>query len=85
MIKKRKSSDDRSKDVEMKITEILSEAADIVQELMMGLNETSVFPENCETSEYSVTNENGVLMIPTKFKVDGKKLFVEIHFGLTTV
>ena len=69
----------------MKITEILSEATDIVQEVMMGLNETSVFPENCETNEYSVTNENGVLMIPTKFKVDGKKLFVEVRFALSAL
>lgn len=68
----------------MKANEILQEARDIIIEQMMGCTNSSIFPENCETNDYSITEENGSILIPTKFTTNGKRIFVEIHLNLTS-
>lgn len=69
----------------MKANEILQEATDIIIEQMMGCTNSSVFPENCETLDYSITCDDGVISIPTKFKSNGRRIFVEVHLNLADI
>lgn len=62
---------------------ILIEARDIIISCLGNVGENFVFPERCETDEYSTSVENGAILVPTKFKANGERIFVEIHLNLT--
>ena len=64
---------------------ILIEARDTIMCCLGIIGENSVFPEGCETNEYSATVEDGAILIPTKFKANGERIFVEIHLNLTSL
>lgn len=62
--------------------EILKESTEIILDALKGVTNTKVFPNNCETSEYVPTIENGNILVPTKFSSNGERIFLEIHCNL---
>ncbi len=62
---------------------ILAEARETIISCLYNVGGNTVFPENCETPEYSVTVEDGVILIPTKFRAnDGQQVFIECRLNL---
>ena len=67
----------------MKVDQILIESKEILVDLLSNVEGgNSVFPEGCNTNDYCITEESGKLIVPTKFKIDGKRLFIEISTNL---
>ena len=69
----------------MNVEEILNEARDVIMSCLADVMENSVFPEGCETDEYSVFVEDGAILIPTKFKANGERVFVELRLNLMSM
>lgn len=69
----------------MNVEEILNEARDVIMSCLAGVMENSVFPQGCETDEYSVSVEDGAILIPTKFKAAGERVFVKLNLSLMSM
>lgn len=65
--------------------DILLEAQETIISCLGIVEDNSVFPPHCETNEYSITVENGAILIPTKYKSNGERLFVEVHLTLASM
>lgn len=68
----------------MTAVEILKEGTEIILDALKEVTNTKVFPDNCETSEYVPTIEDGTILVPTKFSSNGEQIFLEIHCNLTS-
>ena len=69
----------------MNVEEILNEARDVIMYCLADVMENSVFPERCETDEYLVSVEDGAILIPTKFKAAGERVFVRLDLSLMSM
>lgn len=65
--------------------DVLLEAQETIISCLGNIIDNSVFPPHCESKEYSITVENGVILIPTKYKSNGERLFVEVHLTLASM
>ena len=69
----------------MTVENILIEARETIISCLGDIIENPIFPERCETTEYLTSVKDGAILVPTKFKANGERIFVEIHLNLTSL
>lgn len=68
----------------MKVTEMIPEAAEVIIDALNDVLGNPIFPQGCADNEYfpEWRSEDSTIWIPTKYRTDGKKIFVTAKLDL---